>query len=200
VRDEQARTIGRHAGAQLDPEQVVFVDESGTTIALTRLDAWGWAPHTPRATGSVPRKHAKNTTLVAALTPDGLQVPWLIEGAIEGALDSVTFAWSITEQLAPTLRPGHVVVRENVRVHQAQSSRQALAARHCQLLFRPPSSPDCTPIEHAFPTRTAILRGRGARTKETRWEALQVAVEAITPTDAIAWFAHAGYALPAPAT
>jgi transposase len=143
-RDEQARTVWREAAAQLDPEQVVLVDESGTTIALTRL--YGWAPHDQRATGSVPRNHGKNTTLVAALTPDGLHVPWLIEGA----MDSVTFEWYITEQLAPTLRPGQVIVLDNLSVHKAASIRLASEARHCQLLFLPPYSPDFTPIEQAF--------------------------------------------------
>ncbi|MGZ3715407.1 MAG: transposase, partial [Ktedonobacterales bacterium] len=155
-----------------------------------------WAPHDQRATGSVPRNHGKNTTLVAALTPDGLHVPWLIEGA----MDTVTFAWYISEQLAPALRPGQVVVLDNVSVHKAESIRQAIEARQCALLFLPPYSPDCTPIEQAFSKIKALLRGLGARTKEALWEAMQVAVEAITRDDAIAWFAHAGYALPASVT
>src|SRR5262249_45260896 len=70
VGDEEARAAWREAAAQLDPEHLVFVDESGTTIALTRVS--GWAPHERRATGSVPRHHGKHTTLVAALAPDGL--------------------------------------------------------------------------------------------------------------------------------
>jgi transposase len=173
---------------------LVFVDESGTNISLTRL--YGWAPHDQRATGSVPRNYGKNTTLVAALAPDGLQVPWMIAGA----MDTATFEWYITEQLAPTLRPGQVVVLDNLSVHKAASIRQALEARHCQLLFLPPYSPDFTPIEQAFSKIKAILRRIGARTKEALWEAMQVAVEAITSEDALAWFAHAGYTLSAQAT
>ena len=131
-RDEEARSAWRAAAAQLDPQQFVFVDESGTHTALTRL--YGWAPHERRATGSVPRNHGKNTTLVAALAPDGLHEPWLIEGA----MDTVTFEWYIAEQLAPTLRPGQVVVVDNLSAHTADRIRQAIAARHCQLLFLPP--------------------------------------------------------------
>ena len=190
-RDEEARKAWREAAAQLDPEQLVFVDESGSTISLTRL--YGWAPHDHRATGSVPRNHGKNTTLVAALTPDGLQVPWMIEGA----MDTATFVWYITEQLAPTLKPGQVVVLDNLSVHKAASIRQAIEARHCHLLFLPSYSPDFTPIEQAFSKIKAILRRLGARTKETLWEAMRTAIEAITPDDAGAWFAHAGYALSA---
>ena len=194
-RDEDARTAWREAVTALDPGQFVFVDESGTNIALTRL--YGWALHDQRATGSVARNHGKNTTLVAALTPDGLHVPWLIEGA----MDTATFVWYIREQLGPTLRPGQVVVLDNLSVHKAESIRQALQARHCQLLFLllflRPYLPDFTPIEQAFSKIKAIVRGIGARTREALWEAVRVAVEAITPDEARAWFAHAGYALSA---
>jgi transposase len=194
VRNEEARSAWREAVAQLDPEQLVFVDESGTNISLTRL--YGWAPHDQRATGSVPRNHGKNTTLVAALAPDGLHEPWLIEGAIE----TESFVCYISEQLAPTLRPGQIVVLDNLSVHKAQRVRQAIEDRHCQLLFLPPYSPDFTPIEQAFSKIKAILRGLGARTKEALQEAVRLAIEAMSRHNAAAWFAHAGYALPAQAT
>ena len=193
-RDEEARAAWRAAIARRHPEDFVFVDESGTHISLTRL--YGWAPHDRRATGSVPRNRGTNTTLVAALTPDGLRVPWMVEGA----MDTATFEWYIMEELGPTLRPGQVVVLDNVSVHKAASIRRAFAARHCELLFLPPYSPDCTPTEQAFSKIKAILRGLGARTLDALWEALHVAVGAITPEDATAWFAHAGYTLPAQVT
>ena len=150
---------------------------------------------TDRATGRVPRNHGKNTTLVAALTPDGLQEPWLI---VEGAMNTQTFEWYIREQLAPRLRPGQVVVLDNLSVHKAASIREALAERQCEVLFLPPYSPDFTPIEQAFSKLKAILRGLGARTQDALQEAVRLAVEAITRDDAAAWFAHAGYSLPAP--
>jgi transposase len=193
-RDEEARTAWREAVATRDAQRFVFVDESGTHTALTRL--YGWAPHDQRATGSAPRNHGKNLTLVAALTPTGLQTPWLIEGA----MDTATFDWYIVEQLAPTLRPGQVVVVDNLSAHKAESIRQSLEARGCELLFLPPYSPDFTPIEQAFSKIKAILRGLGARTREALQEAVRLAIEAITHDDALAWFAHAGYALPAQGT
>ncbi len=142
---------------------------------------------------AVPRNHGHNTTLVAALTPEGLHMPWLIEGAME----TTTFEWYIAEQLGPTPRPGQVVVLDNLSVHKAACIRHALQARGCELLFLPPYSPDFTPIEQAFSKLKALLRGLGARTHEALVEAMHVAVEAITPADASAWFTHAGYALPA---
>ncbi len=148
---------------------------------MTRL--YGWAPHDQRATGSAPRNHGKNITLVAALTPDG-------------AMDTATFEWYIAEALGPTLQPGQVVALDNLSAHKAANIRQTLAARGCELLFLPPYSPDFTPIEQAFSKIKAILRGLGARTREALLEAVRLAVDAITRSDVIAWFAHTGYALP----
>jgi transposase len=189
-RNEDARAAWREAVAALNPAQLVFVDESGTHTSLTRL--YGWAPHDQRATGSVPRNHGKNMTLVAALMPDGLQVPW----TIEGAMDTAAFERYVQEVLGPTLRPGQIVVVDNLSVHKAESIREAIAARHCDLLFLPPHSPDCTPIEQAFSKIKAILRGLGARVRDALVEAIRLAVDAITREDAVPWFAHAGYALP----
>ncbi len=110
-----------------------------------------------RAAGSVPRNHGKNTTLVAALAPEGLQAPW----TIEGAMDTPAFERYVKEVLGPTLRPGQVVVLDNLRVHKAASIRQAIAAHDCELLFLPPYSPDCTPIEQAFSKIKALIRGVG---------------------------------------
>ena len=131
-RDEAARSAWRQAVATRDAAQFVFVDESGTHTSLTRL--YGWAPHDQRASGSVPRNHGQNVTLVAALTPDGLHVPWMIEGA----MDTATFEWYIREQLGPTLQPGQVVVVDNLSAHKAATIGQALSARGCSLLFLPP--------------------------------------------------------------
>jgi transposase len=141
----------------------------------------------------VPRNHGKNTTLVAALTPGGLQAPW----TIEGAMDTAAFERYVTEVLGPTLRPGQIVVLDNLSVHKADSIREAIEARGCELLFLPPYSPDFTPIEQAFSKIKAILRGLGARIRDALVEAIRLAVDAITRDDAVAWFTHAGYSLPA---
>ena len=187
------------SAAQRDPAQVVFVDESGTHTSLTRR--YGWAPHDQRVRGAVPRKHGKNTTLVAALMPAGLQEPWLIEGA----MTTETCAWYIQQELAPGRRPGRrpgqVVELDNLSAHQAAGIGQAIESRGCDLLFLPPYAPDFTPIEQeAFSKLKALLRGLGARTHAALQEAVRRAIEAITPNDAAAWFAHAGYPLTALAT
>jgi transposase len=168
------------------------VDESGTHTSLTRL--YGWAPHDQRAHGQVPRNHGKNTTFVAALTWQGVQAPW----AIEGAMDGVAFARYVTEVLLPTLHPGQVVVLDNLRVHHATAISEILTTRGCRLCFLPAYSPDFTPIEQVFSKVKAILRKLGSRTREALIDALDQAIASITPADATAWFRHAGYPLPEP--
>jgi transposase len=98
--------------------------------------------------------------------------------------------------LGPTLRLGQVVVLDNLSVHKAASIREAIEARHCEVLFLPPYPPDFTPIEQAFSKIKAILRGLGARTREALFETVRLAIDAVTREDAVAWFAHAGYPPP----
>jgi transposase len=141
----------------------------------------------------VPRNHGKNTTLVAALTPQGLQAPWTIEGAI----NTEAFTAYIKPVLGPTLRPGQVVILDTLSVHTAGSVREAIEACGCELRFLPPYSPDFTPIEQAFSKIKAVLRGVGARSREALLAAIGQAVATITPDDAHAWFTHAQYSLPA---
>src|SRR5271165_6400540 len=103
--------------------EMVFVDESSTTTALTRK--YGWAPHDQRAVGQVPRNYGKNTTFVAALSACGMQAPW----TIEGAMDTLAFEQYILRVLLPTLSPGDIVILDNLSVHKAARIQEALAAR-----------------------------------------------------------------------
>jgi transposase len=191
-RKEEERAAWRQAIATRDAAQFVFVDETSTHTSLTRL--YAWAPPDQRAVGQVPRNHGRNLTLVAGLSPSGLRAPWVLEGA----MDTLAFGRYIEEVLGPTVRPGQVVIVDNLSVHKGAAVRDALRARGCELVFLPAYSPDCTPIEQAFSKVKAILRGLGARTREALLEAADQAVSAITRADATAWFTSTGYALPAP--
>jgi transposase len=146
--------------------------------------------------GQVPRNHGRNVTLVAGLGPQGLQAPWVLEGA----MDALAFERYLRQVLGPSLRPGQVVIVDNLSVHKGTAVRDALTARGCELVFLPAYSPDCTPIERAFSKVKAVLRGLGARTREALVEAADQAVSAVTRADAAAWFASTGYPLPAPAS
>ena len=186
-RDEEARAQWREQMSPVDVRRLVFVDESGTHTALARLFAW--APRGQRARTQVPRNHGKNTTLVAALSWQGIRAPWTVEGAI----DTPAFEVYVRDVLAPTLQPGQIVILDNLSVHQSAVIRQAIEDCGCQLVFLPAYSPDLTPIEQAFSKLKAILRRLAARTREVLLDALATALAAITPEDAYGWFRHAGY-------
>jgi transposase len=190
-RDEAARERWRQAVKAVDPRRLVFVDESGTHTALTRLFAR--APRGQRAFGQVPRNRGKNTTYVAALTWEGMQAPW----TVEGGMDTAAFLVYVREVLGPTLQPGQIVVLDNLSVHKAEPIRQAIAAWGGELWYLPAYSPDLNPIEEAFSKLKAGLRRLGARTRDGLLEAIGQVITTITTENAHGWFSHAGCALPA---
>jgi len=188
-RDEAARAAWRDEVVALSPDDLVFVDETSTHTALTRRRSR--APRGQRAVGRVPRNHGPNVTLLAALTPAGIGPALTIPGAIDGA----AFALYTERLLAPTLRPGQVVVLDNLSAHKSEAARTAVEAVGCRLLFLPAYSPDFNPIELAFAKLKAELRRVAARTPEALMPAIGSALAAITPADATGFFAHCGFPL-----
>ena len=189
-RDEAERAAWREEAQALDPADLVVVDECGTHTSLTRLRAR--APRNERAVGRVPRNHGPNVTLFAALTPEGIG-PALV---LEGAADGESFALYVRELLVPSLRPGQVVVLDNLSAHKGAAVRELVEGAGCRLLFLPAYSPDFSPIEHAFAKVKARLRRAGARTFDALVAAIGEAIDAVTPADARGCFAHCGFALP----
>jgi transposase len=186
------RRAWRDAVAPLDPRDLVFVDECGSNVALT--PQYAWAPRAERATGAVPHRRGPNLTLIAALTPDGVGAAM----TLDGAADAPAFAAYVVALLVPTLRPGQVVVLDNLSVHKGDAIRAAIAGAGCQLLFLPPYSPDFAPIEQAFSKLKAALRRAGARTRAALEIAVGSALDTITAADARGWFGFCGYPLPEP--
>ncbi len=174
-----------------DPAALVFVDESGTNLAMT--PRYGRAPRGERVVGTAPRNHGSNTTLVAALSLEGITAAM----TVEGAMDRLAFDVFVERLLIPALRPGQVVVWDTLSVHKSPDAARAIAARGCQLLWLPPYSPDLTPIEQTFSKVTAVLRRAGARTRTELDTAITDALSTVTATDALGWFAHCGYPIPA---
>jgi transposase len=189
-RDEAARTTFRQTLTSLAVDDLVVVDEMGSSISLTRL--YARAPKGQRAYGSVPRNHGTNTTLIGALTPTGLTVAMTLDGAV----DTAAFAVFVDRILCPALRPGQTVILDNLAVHKSGRVRELIEAAGCSLLFLPAYSPDFAPIEQAFAKIKAILRRAGARTKEALEDAITQAIDAVTPRDARTFFRHCGYHTP----
>jgi transposase len=187
ARREQWHRDARH----LDAHHFVVVDETSTTIALTRH--YAWAPKNERAHGAVPRNHGVPTTLVAALTTQGLGPAMTRQGPI----DTAAFVAYVEHVLGPSLHPGQIVLLDNLSAHKAAAVRTLIEQRQCQLLFLPPYSPDFSPIELAFSKLKDFLRQAGARTQEALDVAISTAVDRITPEEAHHFFSHCGYHWPA---
>lgn len=154
---------------------------------------YGRAPRGERVVGTAPRNHGPTTTLVAALSLTGVTAAM----TLEGAMDRDAFDVFVTEVLAPSLRPGQVVIWDNLSVHKSALAQGLIEAAGCQLLWLPPYSPDFTPIEQVFSKLKTALRRAGARTREDLDEAMTAGLATITATDAHGWFAHCGYPIPA---
>jgi transposase len=164
------------------------VDECGTHTSMTRL--YARAPKGERAYGGVPRNRGKNTTLIASMTLQGAMGEAM---AFEGSTKAFVFEAYVQHFLAPTLRPGQIVVMDNLGAHKTDKVRELIEERGCKLWFLPAYSPDLNPIEEAFSKIKALLKKAAARTREALVKAMGEALSAVTPRDAAGWFAHCGY-------
>ena len=173
----------------LDADRLVFVDEMGTNTSLAPLYAWsrrGEAGTCERATQLGSERH----TLLASMSAEGMG-PCL---AVEGSTTREVFEAYLERVLVPSLRPGQVVVMDNLSSHKGSGVRELIEERGCKLMYLPPySPPDLNPIEEAFAKLKALLRKAGARTHEALIEAMGRALEAVTASDARGFFEHRGY-------
>jgi transposase len=172
-----------------DPATLVFVDESGTNLAMT--PRYGRAPRGQRVVGTAPRNHGPNTTVIAALSPAGIPAAMTVEGAI----DRLAFDAFVRQVLVPSLLPGQTVIWDNLSVHKSATAQTLIEAAGCQVCFLPPYSPDFAPIELAFSKLKTFLRRRQARTRTGLDEAISAGLATITTADARGWFSHCGYHL-----
>jgi transposase len=173
--------------APIPPDDLVFLDETGSHLGYS--PTYARAPRGQRAHAAAPRNPGENKTVVAALTRDGVRALM----RFDGGMTSARFEGYVRHVLAPTLRPGQVVVADNLRAHHVDGARAAIEARGARLLHFPPYSPDFNPIEHAFSKVKHALRRAQARTDEALRAATWAAFATITQTDAVGWFAHCGY-------
>src|SRR5215207_3532413 len=153
-----ARTAWADDQAKLDPDRLVFIDETGTSTKMARLR--GRAPRGERLVGKVPHGHWKTTTFVAGLRASALTAPCVIDGPMNGN----AFLAYVEQILAPSLKPDDIVVMDNLSAHKVPGVRQAIEATGARLLYLPPYSPDFNPIEQLFAKLKALLRKSGPST------------------------------------
>ncbi|MGI4831978.1 MAG: IS630 family transposase [Janthinobacterium lividum] len=167
-----------------DVTRFKFVDETGVNLTYTRR--YGRAVGGRRVDAAVALRNGPNVTLVAALTPQGLEAVMELDGAV----NTGSFAAYLAQVLGPTLQAGDVVMLDHLRVHKAAGLVEARGARR---LYLPPYSPDFMLIELAFSKFKTHLRTAAARTHEALMEAVRTAMNWITAEDAQNWFDHCGY-------
>lgn len=173
--------------APVRPDDLVFLDETGSHLGYTPTHAW--APIGQRAYATAPANRGENKTLVAALTLDGVG-PLM---RFDGPMTTARFEGYIQHVLAPTLRAGQIVVADNLSAHHSDRARAAIEARGAHFWHLPPYSPDFNPIEEAFSKVKQFLRRAEARTDDALRAATWAAFNTITTSDAAGWFRHCGY-------
>jgi len=168
---------------------VSFLDESGAASDLARTH--GRSGQGVRCVGSVPQGHWRVMTAVAAVRlGGGLVAPFTIEGPVDGD----AFVAYVERVLVPTLRPGDVVVMDNLSAHKRPRVVELIAAARAAVLYLPPYSPDYNPIEMIWSKVKRLMRTLAARTAEALHEAFGWALAAVTPGDVLGCFRHCGYA------
>ncbi len=174
---------------RLEPDRLVFIDETGTTTKMTRLR--GRCLKGQRLKSKAPFGHWKTQTFVAGLRTDGLTAPFVVDQPMNRCI----FDAYIETQLAPALKPGDVVIMDNLAAHKSPKAEAAIRAKGAWVLFLPPYSPDLNPIEMAFAKLKALLRARAIRTIDALWRAIGDICGLFTPTECRNYFQAAGYGL-----
>ena len=184
----EARRLWPEKFAGVDPKDLVFLDETGANTAMQRTH--GYAPEGQRVVASAPLGGWKAVTFVGALTACGLTAPWALEGAMNGEW----FLAYVEQILVPALRPGMVVVMDNLPSHKVGGVREAIEGAKCRLEYLPPYSPDLNPIEKAYSKLKRALRDWAARTVEGIYEGLRDIIKRFGPAECLNYFRHCGYA------
>ena len=171
----------------MDPAKLIFLDESGAKTNLTRL--CGRAPRGARVHARTPRGHWQTTTMMSSLRLDGTTACM----ALEGTTDTESFRAYVSQVLLPTLRPGDLVVMDNLSPHKSDPTLALITQAGAQVRFLPAYSPDLNPIEKMWSKVKSLLRGAEARTPADLITAIGQALARVTPQDALGWFASCGY-------
>jgi transposase len=183
----ERRAAWRVLQTGLAPERLVFIDETWAKTNMTRPR--GRSLRGTRLVAAVPHGHWKTTTFLAALRTSGLTAPLVIDGAVNGEI----FLAYVEQQLAPTLRPGDIVIMDNLSSHKRAGVRETIEKVGATLMFLPPYSPDFNPIEQAFAKFKWLLKSAAERTVDALWRACGQLVERFTERECRNYIRHSGY-------
>ncbi len=184
-----ARAAWQAVQPHLEPSRLVFIDETWVTTNIT--PRYGHSFKGQRLIGHAPNGHWKTTTFLAALRHDRIAAPAVFDGPINGE----TFLAWVQQFLVPMLRPGDIVVLDNLSSPKIAGLREAIEAASAVLRYLPPDSPDFNPIEQLFAKLKALLRKAAARTVDALWNAIGHLLASFSPGECSNYFANAGYRL-----
>jgi transposase len=168
----------------------VFLDETGAATNMARR--YGRCARGKRMVASVPHGHRKSTTFIAGLRHDRIDAPCVIDGAMTGEL----FVAYIEQFLAPTLKPGDIVIMDNLPAHKVGGVAEAIKARGATVRYLPPYSPDLNPIEQMFAKLKALLRKAAVRTIPELWDKIGELIESFKTDECANYLRNSGYAQP----
>jgi transposase len=173
--------------SNLSRQRLIFIDETWCSTNMARR--YGRSPRGTKAVAAVPHGHWKISTFVAGLCADGIMAPFVFDCAMNGNI----FRQYVRDMLAPLLRPGDVVVADNLAAHKVAGVREFIEARGATLLYLPAYSPDLNPIELVFAKLKHLLRSSATRTVAALWDSLGDCLLRFTPAECSRYIRHAGY-------
>ena len=173
---------------QIDPQRLVFIDETWAKTNMSPLRGWGKRGDRVKATA--PFGHWNTMTFLAALRHDRIDAPWVFDGPINAEI----FRTYVEKVLVPTLHPGDIVILDNLGSHKAPAIRAAIRAAGARLWFLPPYSPDLNPIEQVFAKLKHLLRKAATRSKEILWRKIGDLLAQFTPQECANDLTYSGYA------
>jgi len=173
---------------RIDPARLVFIDETWAKTNMTR--SHGRCAKGQRLIGRVPHGHWRTMTFLAALRSDRIDAPYVFDGPINGE----RFRAYVEQCLVPTLKPGDIVVLDNLGSHKSAAVRKAIRAAGAKLFFLPPYSPDLNPIEQVFSKLKSLLRKAGERSVEATWQRIGSLLDRFPPQECANYLRNAGYA------
>jgi transposase len=183
----EARKTWHRRVARKKLGRLIVLDETAFTTNMHT--ACGYAPKGERLTVFEPHGHRNTTTFVGALTPEGMIAPLVIDGP----MNSLIFESYITNTLAKEVRPGDLLIMDNLSAHKTTAVQQALNLAGIKYLYLPPYSPDFSPIENAFSKIKRRMRELAERTFSGLWRALGTVLQSISPSEAANYFTACGY-------
>lgn len=184
---QQARRDWQAVQASWDSAHLVFLDETWTSTCMTPLR--GRSTRGERCIASAPHGHWKTTTFIAALRCDELTAPMVIDGAMDGT----AFLAYMRVFLCPTLRPGDVVIADNLSSHKVAGIREGIEAVGATIRYLPPYSPDLNPIEKLFSKLKTLLRRAGPRMVDMLWDRIGTLLDTFSAEECRNYFKSSGY-------